>query len=264
MSFIASLLKGVALGAGCIIPGISSGVLCVIFGIYEKLIDSILNIFKDFRKNFLFLLPIFIGIGIGVLLFGNILKYLFSNYENSIKFIFAGLILGCIPSIFKKANENNGFRAHYLIYTLFTFLLAIFLIFLENNINYLGSTNINFIYLFISGFLMSIGVVFPGVSSTIILMCLGIYNIYLESISLINFNVLIPMGLGLVCGCIVFLNVIKFFMNKFSIQTMYSIIGFVIGSIFILIPNNFSMTTILLFTIGLFISLFFENLQKGL
>ncbi len=93
MNFIFDILKGIALGAGCILPGISSGVLCVVFGIYEKLVDSILNIFKDFRKNFLFLLPIFIGVAIGVLLFGNILKYLFSSFENTMKYVFAGLIL---------------------------------------------------------------------------------------------------------------------------------------------------------------------------
>lgn len=261
-NFLFSVLKGIALGAGCILPGISSGVLCVIFGIYDKLVNSILNIFKDFRKNFLFLLPIFIGVGIGILLFGNILRVLFNNYENSLKLIFAGLILGSIPSILNKANNGHIIRVHYFIYTILTFLLAIFLIFIENNMHNFGTSNINFAFLFISGFLMSIGVIFPGVSSTIILMCLGIYSIYLEAVSLLNLSILIPMGLGLICGCIVFLNIINFFMNKFPIQTMYSIIGFVMGSIFILLPNSFSLTYILLFVIGLLISLFFESFSS--
>ena len=61
MNFIFDCIKGVAIGAGAILPGISSGVLCVIFGIYEKLIDSILNFFKSPKNNFRFLLPIMIG-----------------------------------------------------------------------------------------------------------------------------------------------------------------------------------------------------------
>jgi len=61
MDFINRFLKGTAIGAGAILPGISSGVLCVIFGIYQKLVDSVLGIFKDFKKNFIFLLPIGIG-----------------------------------------------------------------------------------------------------------------------------------------------------------------------------------------------------------
>ena len=39
MSLIINFFKGIAIGAGAILPGISSGVLCVIFGIYEKLLD---------------------------------------------------------------------------------------------------------------------------------------------------------------------------------------------------------------------------------
>ena len=51
MNFMKDCLKGIALGAGAILPGISSGVLCVIFGIYEKLLDAILNFFKDMKKD---------------------------------------------------------------------------------------------------------------------------------------------------------------------------------------------------------------------
>lgn len=261
MTFIFDILKGIVLGAGCILPGISSGVLCVVFGIYEKLIDSILNIFKDFKKNFLFLFPIFIGVVIGVLLFGNILKSLYSSYENIIKYVFAGLILGSISSLFKESNEKNKFRLHYVFYTFFTFLLAILLIYLESKINSFGCSNISFAFLFIAGFLMSIGVVFPGVSSTVILMCLGVYGLYLEAISTINLSLLIPIGLGLTLGAIVFLNIINILMKNFPSQTMYSIIGFTLGSTFILLPNNFSVMNIIFLLLGLSISLILGNFK---
>lgn len=262
MKFIIDVLKGIALGSGCILPGISSGVLCVVFGIYDKLVNSIINIFKDFKKNFLFLFPIFIGISIGVLLFGNILRYLFSSYENIIKCIFAGLILGSIPTLIKSEVKEHSFRLHFLIYTIITLLFSILLIYLERTFNTSSIFNISFLYLFISGFLMSIGVVFPGVSSTVILMLLGVYPLYLEAVSLLNFSVLFPMGLGLFFGCIIFLNIINFFMSKFSSQTMYSIIGFVIGSTFILLPNNLSVINVLLLGLGFITSLFFSNLNS--
>ena len=55
MDFLLSVGKGILIGAGAILPGISSGVLCVILGIYEKLVDSVLELFKDFKKNANFL-----------------------------------------------------------------------------------------------------------------------------------------------------------------------------------------------------------------
>lgn len=256
MNFIISTLKGIAIGAGAILPGISSGVLCVIFGIYEKIVDSILGIFKDFKKNFLFLSPIFLGIFIGVFAFGNVLKYLFANFESQTKTLFIGLILGCIPCLFKQANSKSGFRLHFLIYSIASFFIGLLLFKIENSTNISFSNNTNFYLFILSGFLMSIGVVVPGVSSTVILMCLGTYYTYLEAISILNLSVLIPMGIGLFLGCIIFLKLINLLLKKYYSQTFYSIIGFVFGSIFILIPNsNFSFINIFIFLIGLIIGL---------
>ena len=107
MNFFIQLIKGILIGAGAILPGISSGVLCVILGIYEKIVDSILNFFKDIKRNFIFLFPIILGIAIGVVLFSRILIFLFNEYPNQSKSIFAGLILGCIPGLLKRANKSR-------------------------------------------------------------------------------------------------------------------------------------------------------------
>ena len=67
MSLIINFFKGIAIGAGAILPGISSGVLCVILGIYEKLLDSVLSFFKNIKQNAKFLFPIVLGGIFGVL-----------------------------------------------------------------------------------------------------------------------------------------------------------------------------------------------------
>ena len=84
---------------------------------------------------------------------------------------------------------------------------------------------------------MSIGVVVPGVSSTIILTLLGIYSIYLSSISSLFLPVLIPIAIGLVIGSFIFMKLIKYFLDNHHVSTFYSIIGFTLGSILVLIPT---------------------------
>lgn len=238
MTFLLNCAKGIAIGAGAILPGISSGVLCVIFGIYEKLLDSILNFFKNIRKNTKFLLPIFIGVGIGILAFSNILTYFLYEFPIQTKSIFIGLILGSIPSLFKEANHKSNFKFHYIIYTLLAFIIGIGSVILENHVSSSSiSNNFNAFYLILSGFIMSIGIVVPGISSTIILMLMGVYSAYLFSISSIYFPVLIPMGIGLIAGCILFMKLTKFLLNHFYAQTFYTIIGFTLGSIFVLLPD---------------------------
>lgn len=259
MNFLLSVGKGILIGAGAILPGISSGVLCVIFGIYEKLVDSVLGIFKDFKKNVTFLFPIIIGIIIGFFIFGNLLNYFFHSYEMECKLLFLGLILGSLPSLFKEANKKKKFRLSFLFYTFISFSFGLFLILLENKIsNFYIGIQINYIFLFLSGFFMSAGVVIPGISSTVILMCFGTYYLYLESISILNFNILIPMGIGLICGGIFFLILIRFLFKRYSYQTYYSIIGFVLGSVFVLIPNNFNLFSIFLFIFGFITALKLE------
>ena len=107
MTFLLNCLKGILIGSGAILPGISSGVLCIIFGIYEKLLDSIIHFFKDIKKNIKFLLPIVIGVAIGVLIFSNFLNYFFINFPIQTKSIFIGLILGSIPSLIKESNKKT-------------------------------------------------------------------------------------------------------------------------------------------------------------
>lgn len=84
---------------------------------------------------------------------------------------------------------------------------------------------------------MSIGVVVPGVSSTVILMILGVYNTYISAVSIVNMNVIFPMIIGFMIGSLFFMKIIKFLLDKFHVQTILGIIGFSLGSIFILYPT---------------------------
>ncbi len=134
MKFLVNCLKGVAIGSGAILPGISSGVFCVIFGIYEKLLDSILNFFKDVKNNLKFLFPILVGCGFGVILFGNILNYCLYQFPIQTKSIFIGLILGSIPALLKEINQKHAFKPCYWFFFLLAFLIGISCIFLENTL----------------------------------------------------------------------------------------------------------------------------------
>ena len=64
-----NFFKGIIVGIGGIAPGLSGSVLLVIFGLYQNTINAIGTLFKDLKKNLLFLVPLFCGFGIGVLLF---------------------------------------------------------------------------------------------------------------------------------------------------------------------------------------------------
>ncbi len=236
-NFIINCLKGIGVGAVAIIPGISSGVICVILGIYEKLLNSVMNFFKDIKTNLKFLFPIILGIGIGAVLFGNILKYLFITYPLQTNFTFIGLILGCLPLLFKQVNSKVKFRLSNMIYAVISLIIGILMVYLENSINIENINQLSFGYLVFAGIVMSIGVIIPGVSSTVILMLIGVYELYLDSIATIYLPILIPMGIGLVIGSVICMKLTQILLEKYYAQTFYSIIGFSIGSVLVLYPG---------------------------
>lgn len=158
---ILDLVKGIAIGAGAILPGISSGVLCVIFGIYDKLLDSILNFFKNIKENVKFLLPLALGGVIGIILFGNILNYAFYKFPIITKTIFIVLILRTIPQLIKDVGKKEKIKIKDLIYFVIAFGIGIATVILENTLQIEDIENASYIYLIICGILMSVGVVVP-------------------------------------------------------------------------------------------------------
>lgn len=166
MNALSNFIKGIFIGSGAILPGISSGVICIVLGLYEKLLDSILNFFKDIKNNFKFLFPIATGILVGIIIFSNILLYCFNTIPCQTKSLFIGLLMGSISllasyNIKEKKYKNN--KSQYISF-LICFLIGLGLLYLENII---GTNNeyipneFSVLFLILSGIFMSIGIVVP-------------------------------------------------------------------------------------------------------
>ena len=259
MNYIVSIIKGIFIGAGAIVPGVSSGVLCVIFGIYEKLLDAVLGFFKEIKKNIKFLLPIGIGILIGILLFSNLLNYLLSEFPVHTKSIFIGLILGTVPALFKEVNSKEKFKIQNVAYMIIALGVGLGSVILEKKINVVYIEQFSNVYLIICGLVMSLGIIIPGVSSTIILMLFGVYPIYLQSIANMYLPVLIPIVIGAVCGCIIVMKITKMLLNRHYGKTFYSIIGFTLGSILVLFPQHINMIEMIISFLCIILGIIISN-----
>ena len=205
------------------------------FGLYEKIVDSIIHFFQNIKKNLRFLTPIAIGVFLGVFLFGNVLKILFNKFYMATCFAFIGLILGSLKLVIKQADFKKITFLHFITFAI-TFSLSIYLIVLEKTLNFSMNISSN-TYLIIAGILMSAGIVIPGISKTVILMILGIYPMYLSAVSTLNINFLLPIGLGLLIGGIIFLTLIHFLFRFVKSYTYFGIIGFIVASVFVIYPG---------------------------
>ena len=246
------IIIGILIGIGAILPGISSGVICVMTGIYEKLLDIVLNFFKNIKGNIKIVLPLGLGIIIGMNIFSKALEYLIITYPIHIKSIFIGLILGGIPILIKKVQiVEKKVRISKYVSLIIACIIGIGMFIYEKYVNLENSLQVSNIYLIYSGIIMCVGIIVPGVSSTVILMCLGIYNIYLNAVANMNFVILIPMGIGVIIGSIFWMKIIKILFEKYYIQTYYAIIGFTLCSTLVLFPNIYSIYDIIVMILGI-------------
>ncbi len=92
-------LLGFFIGLAVIVPGISGSTVAIIFKLYDQFLYALGNLFKKFKQCFLFLLPIGIGIVIGVALGFIAVQQLIDLLPFAIVCLFAGLMCGAFPAV---------------------------------------------------------------------------------------------------------------------------------------------------------------------
>lgn len=98
------LLAISAFSAFCmIIPGISGSFVMLMFGTYETVTAAISEL------NIIVLIPIGIGVLLGVLLGSKIIDSLIKRYPQMTYFAILGFMLGSIPAIIEKINGESAF-----------------------------------------------------------------------------------------------------------------------------------------------------------
>lgn len=234
MEFILNIIYGAIIGVANIIPGVSGGTMAVILNIYDALIGAVSNLRKDFKKNVLFLLPIGIGAGLGIILFSKLIEYFLEIFPMQINFFFMGLIIGSIPMIYKRAT-HKAFKPVAIIPFIITFLIMVGLSFLGGDENTgviidtitLGSA----VKLVICGAVAAACAILPGVSGSLILVVLGVYTSILAAISSFNIPVLMFAGIGVLIGLVGGAKLIDVCLKKDEQLTFFGILGLVVGSI---------------------------------
>lgn len=237
MNFLVNMIKGIVIGIGAVAPGVSGGTFAVILGIYDKLTDAIANFFKDYKSKLVFLIPLALGIGIGILGFSKVMKYLFEFYESEVKFLFIGLMVGTLPFVVKEANKK-GYKKRYLLACVITFSITLLAVFMENSATGITLTEAPGVLMrTVYGGVIGIGTIVPGISSSFILMYIGAYEFLLDGIVSFDIPFMVPVALGFGLSILLFAKVIQYFFKKFYGYTYYTILGFVIGSILTLVPD---------------------------
>jgi len=257
VKFARNLLNGLAFGITEIVPGVSGSTIAVLLGFYDEAIYTINHFNKNYRRSFLFAVPILIGAAVGVLALASVMDYLLTNHTFPTMLFFIGIIVGIIPRIFAKVKtQKRRISLKTLLLIALPFGLLILLSLLRTSdspqpaemLSNIGPAYM--VFIFVAGIVAACALVVPGISGSMILLLLGMYHLIMYSVSslLSSFSepglflsickVLVPLGLGIVIGGLVMARLIEWLLKKHYHAAFAIILGLLLASVFVLFSDS--------------------------
>jgi putative membrane protein len=274
MDMIYVLVIGMIVGMANVIPGVSGGTMAVVFNIYDRFVNAITLNVKKLIKNWKFIVPLFGGMALGILLFSKIIEKLYNTFPVQTDYFFTGLIIGSIPMLVRymlgknnkklieegkmdpKADKPLTVKYGIFLFICFAAGLALILAFNYLNSKYGTSTDVkNFempalsirlaLKLFFAGILGAVAMVVPGISGSLLMLIVGVWPIVIGAIPCVLVPstfvhavlLLLPNGIGVIVGILLGAKAISILLKKVPGLTYAVIVGLIFGSAFTLFPG---------------------------
>lgn len=282
--YLVNFFNGFMMALADSVPGVSGGTIAFLLGFYDKFINS-LNYLMEKNKNhrksgIRFLIKLGIGWVIGMIASILVITSVFETHIYKVSSLFMGFIIFSIPIVIMEEKEVLKGKCLNIVFTLIGTILVLLITYY--NSTQLASMSLNnlslgsIIYVFIVGAVAITAMILPGISGSTLLLIFGLYLPIINGIrDLIHLNFasfwgLFIFGLGVLTGIFSIIKLLKRALNKYRSQTVYTIIGLMLGSIYSIIMGpttldnpvssiNFSNFSIIFFIIG---GLFVLGLQK--
>lgn len=244
MKAVIYFIYGILMSIANVIPGVSGGTIALILNFYDKLMESITLNFKVIKKNLNFIIPLGLGLVVGIVGFSKIMKYLLNIFPTQTFSAFSGIIIGSIPLIYAIAkNKKSVTKTNWFVFFVSLSLMFVLSLISVNKgdalVKYTDFSLEAAIMCFISMAIATATMIIPGISGSLMLLIIGMYGtIYISVIGNFNIPLLIPSVLGAGFGLFAGAKLISYFLNKHEQMTYMAILGLLIGSLFELFKKS--------------------------
>lgn len=246
---ILNFIRGFCMSLADSVPGVSGGTIAFLLGFYDKFISSLDNLIsgtKEERKDaIIFLIKIGIGWVVGFISAILVLASVFESQIYAVSSLFLGFVLFSIPLVIMEEKEVIKGKYKNLIFTLIGTAIVI-VISIFNPAADVNVSNLTFgsaIYIFVVAAIAITAMILPGISGSTLLLIFGLYLPIVSAIKEflhMNFSYfpsLLVFGLGVITGIVAIIKIIRICLEKYRSQTIYLIIGLMIGSLYSIVQG---------------------------
>lgn len=258
-------LCGILIGAGAILPGVSGGVLAVVFDIYRPLMEVLSHPKSALPKHWKIFPPLAIGWAIGFIVFAKGISMALTLSSTVTTWLFIGLIAGTMPSLFREAGKEGRFVSSWISLAFCSISLFAGLYYVSYVLDAVVPPN--FWWYNFCGALWGLSVIIPGLTSSSIMMALGLYQPMMDGLARMDLLVLSASLPGMILAILLTARFVNWFLEKHYAAAFHGILGIVLASTLVIIPTDYAgpgeiILSVLCCIGGFFLALFLARLDQ--
>lgn len=244
------VLRGIFMAAADSVPGVSGGTVAFILGFYEKFVSSVNDFLLGPMQKKKAALPFLIKLGLGWV-FGFavcaiVLSKVFEANIYALSSLFLGLTLFAIPIVIREERAALKGKLYWLVFTAAGLCIVPLLVHLRGFIDVGDISALSFplaVLIFIAAILAVSVMVLPGISGSTLLLIFGLYIPLITGVSAVlhlDFSylpALLIFAAGALVGLALCTKVIRACFEQFRSQTIYLILGLLIGSLYAIVKG---------------------------
>lgn len=230
VTHLLNILRGALIGSAELVPGVSGGTVALIVGIYERaLYNANLLLKLRFREvEWVFLLTIAVGMFAAVFGLSGILSSFVEGTPDVARALFFGMVAVSIIVPLMMIDEDLSKKKGPAI---ITFLIAAVLVAIVTSFTSEPARDPSLIAVFFAAAIAVCALVLPGVSGSLILLTLGLYNFVIGSVSDRDLTVLAVFAAGALTGLVAFVKVVNYMLDNHRTLTLVAMAGLMLGSL---------------------------------
>ncbi len=236
--WLRDFLCGVLIGAGAILPGVSGGVLAVVFDIYRPFMEVLTRPRRAVPKYWKMLIPLGLGWAAGFMGFAKGISAAIALSAATTTWLFIGLIAGTAPSLFREAGKEGRSASAWGSFLLCAAAVFAGLFYVSRVVRV--QVEPSFWWYNFCGALWGMGVVIPGMTSSSVMMALGLYQPMLEGLARLDLLVLSAALPGMFLTIALLARLVTWFFRRHYAAAFHGILGFVMASTLVIVPTEYA------------------------
>lgn len=229
------------------VPGVSGGTIAFIMGFYDRFIRSIDDLafgtMQEKKGAVAYLARLGVGWVIGMALAVMLLSSLFERHIYVVSSLFFGFVLGAVPLIVEEELDCLRKKQQSFVFCLLGVAIVVGITWMNQKTGGASMDLARFsigtaLRLFLIGMAAISAMFLPGISGSTLLLIFGAYIPVITAVKAVltmDFTCvpsLMFFGCGILAGAATVVKAIRFCLEKYRPQTVYMILGMMIGSLY--------------------------------